>query len=178
MDRTEGTCPACGAPEGDGARCPSCGLPRPAPGHRVRFRRVLVADDSPFYLEGVAGFLRGRGLTGDVLTAVDGAGVVEAVAGALVARRPVSLAVLDVMMPRLNGIQVATALRAVERGFGARPAVVLFLSSRPLGSSLESVLGDLSPAYYLNKGADRPDVLEGRLLGVLEAIAAPGIRPD
>ncbi len=178
MDRSEGTCPACSAPAGEGVRCPSCGLPRAAPGRRTRFRRVLVADDSPFYLEGVAGLLRGRGLTGDVLTAVDGAGAVEAATGALIARRPVTLAVLDVMMPRLNGIQAATALRAVERGFGARPAAVLFLSSRPLGSSLKAVLGDLSPAYYLNKGADRPDALEGRLLGVLEAIAAPGIRPD
>ncbi len=178
MERADGTCTACGEPAGGGARCPSCGLPRAVPGRRVRFRRVLVADDSPFYLEGVAGLLRGRGLTGDVLTATDGAEAVETATRALVARRPVTLAVLDVMMPRLNGIQAATALRAVERGVGARPAPVLFLSSRPLGPSLKTVLGDLSPAYYLNKGADRPGALEGRLLGVLEAITAPGIRPD
>lgn len=175
-------CPACGEDvesyEVDlggltEVRCLRCGLPlaKRGDGARTRFRRVLVADDSAFFTQAVTEMLRDGGLAGEVVRAQDGSEAVEVAARALRERRPVSLAVIDLMMPRLNGLQVAVAMRAVERAFGARPAPVLFLSSRRLDASLQPLLAEISPAYYLNKGAGDGRPLAERLAEVLAAVA-------
>ncbi len=154
-------------------RCLRCGLPlaKGGDGERRRFRRVLVADDSAFFTEAVAEILAGSGLAGEVLRARDGAEAVEVTARALRERRPISLAVIDLVMPRLNGFQAAVALRAVERAFGARAANVIFLSSRRLDPSLQPLLTELAPAQYVNKSGGDGRPLAERLTEVLSAVA-------
>lgn len=160
-------------------RCAQCGMPLAKSAGReglVRFRRVLVADDSAFFLKALEETLRSRRLAGEVVGARDGAEAVEKATAALCEKRPVSLAILDLLMPRLNGLHAAVALRAVERGFGAAPAGVLFLSGRRLDPTLRPVLDELAPAFYLNKGTDGA-ALHRRLEEVLVAISSlPRVR--
>lgn len=158
-------------------RCIRCGLPleKRTTAAAVRFSRVLVADDSTFFTEGLETFLRGRNLAGAVTTAKDGAEAVERFAAGLKAREPHALVILDVLMPRLNGIQAAVAIRAVERGFGGRSADLLFLSFRGIDPNLQPLLTELAPAYYLNKGAGG-ELLGKRLEEVLGAIASSSRR--
>jgi len=155
-------------------RCLQCGLPlekRPAGASAARFRRVLVADDSPFFLASLEETLTSRRLAGEILKARDGAEAVEMAAAALRERRPPALVILDLLMPRLNGLHAAIALRAVERAFGAHRADILFLSGRRLDATLRPLLEELAPAYYLNKGSDGA-ALPQRLEEVLVALGA------
>lgn len=175
-------CPACG--EGVDSydvdlggltetRCLSCGLPleRRLESGATRFRRVLVADDSAFFTEGVTDFLSARGLAGEVLRAGDGGEAVAAVTGALRDRRPLDLVVLDLLMPRLDGFHAAIATRAVEQAFRSPRSAILFLSSRRIDPKMKPLLHELAPAYYLNKGAGG-QLLGRRLEEVLRAIGA------
>jgi DNA-binding NarL/FixJ family response regulator len=78
--------------------------------------RVVVADDHPAMLAAVAETLEGAGYT---VAARVGDG--RAAVGAVTRERP-DVAVLDVQMPQLNGIEVARAVRAA----GSETAFVFF----------------------------------------------------
>jgi DNA-binding response OmpR family regulator len=95
--------------------------------------RVLVVEDEPSLREGIADLLRGDGHT---VTAVgDGVAGVETGLGELF-----ELVVLDLMLPRLDGIEVCRRLRS------ARPGLpILMLTAR--GSEDDKVRG-------LGEGAD------------------------
>lgn len=181
-------CPACG--EGvqsydvdfggvTETRCACCGLPlgRRASERQLRFRRVLLADDSEFFTSGLRGYFEERGICNEVAVAADGAVAVERATRALRDRTPFSLVILDLLMPRLNGIHAAVALRAVERGFGGYRAPILFLSSRHIDPSLKSLLVELEPCFYLNKAAGGP-LFDGRLEEVLRAVVPAPRNPS
>ena len=95
--------------------------------------RVLVVEDEPALRDGISDLLGGDGHT---VTAV-GDGVLAVEAGLAA---PFELVVLDVMLPRLDGIEVCRRLRA------ARPGLpILMLTAR--GSEDDKVRG-------LGEGAD------------------------
>jgi DNA-binding response OmpR family regulator len=77
-------------------------------------RQILIVDDDPSIRNLLRLVAERRGLTVDM--AADGT---EALA--LLAERRYDLAVVDLMMPRLNGYDLVTALRA----FAQRPAIVI-----------------------------------------------------
>lgn len=155
-------------------RCLHCGLPmaRRSQAAPERFRRVLVADDSAFFTQGLESFLTSRRLAADVLKARDGAEAVEIAVASLREKRPLSLAILDLLMPRLSGIHAAVALRSVERGFGAATTPILFLSSRRIDDSFRPLLTELKPAYYVNKAAGEEGLLGERLESILRSVGA------
>lgn len=66
--------------------------------------RVLIADDDQHLREGLAALLKGQGY--DCLTAVDG---IEALA--LCQSNQLDLCILDVMMPRMDGMTLCQMLR-------------------------------------------------------------------
>jgi CheY-like chemotaxis protein len=155
-------------------RCLSCGLPLEKEGsQRTRFRRVLVADDSAFFTEGLESFLLDRKLAGDVAKARDGAEALELATIGLRERRSFTLAVLDFLMPRLDGFRCAVALRSVERAFRHPRSAIVFLSGHKLDAGFRPALQELKPAYYVNKasGGER-GLLGDRLETILRAVAA------
>lgn len=77
-------------------------------------RQILVVDDDPSIRTLLRLIAERRGLSVDV--AADGAEALQ-----LLAERHYRLAIIDLMMPRVNGYEVVTALRS----FGQRPAVVI-----------------------------------------------------
>ena len=85
-------------------------------------RKILVADDEPSIREILSIQLARMGY--EVVLAVDG---VEAVA-AYAAEKP-DLVLLDVMMPRLNGLNACRQIRELEKKSGSR-VPILFLTAR------------------------------------------------
>jgi len=85
-------------------------------------RKILVADDEPSIREILSIQLARMGF--EVVTAEDG---VEALA-AYEAEKP-DLVLMDVMMPRLNGLNACQQIRALEKKSGRR-VPVLFLTAR------------------------------------------------
>jgi two-component system response regulator RegX3 len=95
--------------------------------------RILVVEDEPGLREGLVDLLRGDGHT--VVAVADGAA-----AAARGLAEPFELVLLDLMLPRLDGIEVCRRLRA------ARPGMpILMLTAR--GSEDDKVRG-------LGEGAD------------------------
>jgi DNA-binding response OmpR family regulator len=81
---------------------------------------VLVADDDPDILGLVRFRLEREGC--EVVTAADGEAALE-----LALARPPDLALLDVMMPRLDGVEVVRRLRANET---TRSIPIILLTAR------------------------------------------------
>jgi PAS domain S-box-containing protein len=93
--------------------------PLPQPGHPLP-ARVLVADDNADMREYLARLLRTAGY--QVTTVTDGQAALDAVRAAIP-----DLVISDVMMPRLDGLGLVTALRADAR---TAAVPVLLLSAR------------------------------------------------
>jgi len=111
--------------------------------------RVLVADDSPLVLRLIEKLLSGAGLT--VITARDG---LEAVEKAFV--EDVSLVILDVMMPRMNGYQ---ACRVLKTEPATKDVPVVILTSRDQAGDRFWGL-ETGADYYITKDAEPQKIVE------------------
>jgi two-component system nitrate/nitrite response regulator NarL len=136
--------------------------------------RVLVADDHPVYLEGVARAISERAGLQLVGVAADGR---DAMAG--IRELAPDVAVLDVRMPGLTGVEIAA-----EIGRERLPTRVLLLSAQ---SDEQLIFDGLSvgASGYLLKDSDRGDICaaveaiaEGRavLAPVAQTALAQGVR--
>ena len=94
--------------------------------------RILLVEDDKEIREGIEIFLKGQGY--QVFQAADG---VEGLA--VLEREPIDLAIVDVMMPRMDGITMTARLRE------AYDFPVIFLSAK--SEEVDKILG-------LNMGAD------------------------
>ncbi|MBI5102285.1 MAG: response regulator [Nitrospirae bacterium] len=81
--------------------------------------RILVVDDLPFNLEVMEGFLYKEGYT--VITALNALEALE-----IIAKQRVDLAVLDVMMPGMNGFDLCRKIKSV---FGNRFFPVILVTA-------------------------------------------------
>ena len=107
--------------------------------------RVLLADDHPVVLQGLRALLDGLEDFTVVAEAGDG---LDAVNAAL--RTDVDLAILDVSMPRLTGVDAARQIKA------NRPDVsVLMLSMHDSEQYLFAALAAGASGYVLKSAADR-----------------------
>jgi DNA-binding NarL/FixJ family response regulator len=107
--------------------------------------RVLLADDHPIVLHGLRDLLDAEADFRVVGEASDGAEAVR-----LAAERDVDLAVLDVSMPRMTGLQAAQELHA--RMPGVR---VLMLSMHENEQILYEALRNGASGFVLKTAADR-----------------------
>jgi len=105
--------------------------------------RVLVADDSPLVLRLIEKMLSTAGL--GVVTARDGLEAVEKAFG-----EDVSLVILDVMMPRMNGYQ---ACRLLKTEPATRHVPVVILTSKDQAGDRFWGL-ETGADYYITKDAD------------------------
>jgi two-component system response regulator len=116
--------------------------------------RVLVADDNEDHL-----FLTVRALQEvpdvqlDIETATDGEEALDAVFG----ERPPNLILLDIKMPKLNGLEVLERLKADDR-LRKIPVVVLTSSERPEDVDATNRLGGNS---YVTKPSTGAGLREG-----------------
>jgi DNA-binding response OmpR family regulator len=126
-------------------------------------RRVLLAEDDRFLRRACEASLSQRGIV--VLSAIDGAAALE-----LARAEPVDLILLDMLMPRMNGLDVLRSLRADERTRDI-PVLVLSNSSREEDMALVSQLGVLG---YLVKANLSLRELGDRVTAILDGGSPEG----
>ncbi|MCL4817840.1 MAG: diguanylate cyclase [Vicinamibacteria bacterium] len=111
--------------------------------------KVLIADDSPLVLRMIEKMLEGAGLR--VVTARDG---IEAIEKAFV--EDVSLVILDVTMPRMNGYQACRLLKSEPNTRGL--PVVILTSRDQAGDRFWGL--QTGADYYITKDAEPQKILE------------------
>ena len=142
---------------GEVPRCALCGLELAeeiitAP---VGLDTVIVVEDSEMLREATTDLLLSENLARFVTPCHDGGEFLSTATKLLKAQRSIDLIVLDVNLPVINGINAAIALRMIERGLEtSRRIPILFFASRTPDDALRRVLQFLTPARYLNKGAE------------------------
>jgi two-component system phosphate regulon response regulator PhoB len=107
---------------------------------KTRTKQILLVEDDRFLRRACAAGLRQRGWT--VLTAEDGEEALR-----MTQHEAIDLVLLDMLMPKLHGLEVMRALRADERT-RALPVIVLSNSSRE--KDVQEVL-ELGAVDYLVK---------------------------
>jgi two-component system cell cycle response regulator len=127
--------------------------------------QVLIADDSPVVLHMLGTMFRGTGF--EVVTAKDG---IEAVEKAFT--HDISLIILDVMMPRLNGYQTCRLLRSDPQ---TKDIPVIILTSKDQVADRFWGL-ETGADHYLTKD-EAPSKLLELVAGTLAAWKSRGTRP-
>ncbi|ADB53792.1 response regulator transcription factor [Conexibacter woesei] len=117
-----------------------------APTSRVR---VLVADDHPLFREAIVRTIRERPDFELVGEASDGRAALEAIR-----ELQPDVAVIDVKMPELDGLQVVSAVRRDELG------TRILLLSAYLDSAIVFQAVGAGAAAYLSKEADRAQIAD------------------
>lgn len=131
----------------------------------TRMSHILIVDDDPHIRDLLAFALGKAGMS--VAEASDGED-----AQAAIARRMPDLMVLDINMPRLNGLDLCRMLRA-EGGAGAA-LPILFLSSRD--DEIDRIVGiEIGGDDYVVKPFS-PRELAARVKVILRRAAAGGVR--
>jgi sigma-B regulation protein RsbU (phosphoserine phosphatase) len=124
--------------------------------------RLLVVDDVPENRDLLVRRLQRQGHT-LIATACDGIEALEAIRTAVAADNPFDAVLLDVMMPRMSGVEVLEAMRA-EPALAATPVIMISAATE-----LETVVRciELGAEDYLPKPFN-PVLLRARLGTVLE----------
>lgn len=103
----------------------------------MEHNRILIAEDDPDIIEGVSLYLRSAGFT--VSSAMDGISALE-----LFRREQISLVLVDIMMPKMNGYQLIQEIRRESN------LPVIVLSAKNLDS--DKILGlDIGADAYITK---------------------------
>lgn len=118
---------------------------------------VVIAEDEPHILKSIAFIVEREG--GQPVEARDGASALAAVR-----RTPPVLAILDVMMPAPDGLEVTRQLRA-DPDFAELPIVVLTAMNEP---DIERAAKEAGATYYLRKPFD-PRALRELIVSYLKA---------
>jgi DNA-binding response OmpR family regulator len=126
-----------------------------AAGSGTRVQRVVVADDDPDIVDILKFNLEAAGY--DVLTASDG----EAARDLILASVP-DLVVLDIMMPKMDGLEVLTVVKAHTQ---TRSIPVVMLTAKTSDNDLWQGW-DAGADYYITKPFDLEELM--RFIGYLQ----------
>jgi len=126
--------------------------------------RILIVEDEPAMVEGLRDNFEYEGY--DVISAGDGmAGLDRALAD------DPDLVVLDVMMPRMSGLDVCKQLKAKRPGLP-----IIMLTAR--GQEIDKVVGlELGADDYVTKPFSIRELM-ARVKAVLRRVAPQGLTPD
>jgi len=115
---------------------------------------VLLADDSPLTRDVIKAMLLQKKVAESVLAFDDGQQLVSEFTKRLTGHAPVTMIILDLQMPVMDGITTARILRNLEEKFKIARIPILFFSARKCDEPLKKQMALYSPAVYLNKGSD------------------------
>lgn len=133
---------------------------------------VLMAEDTDAVRVTVAKALIDQKVSREIAQARNGAEFVAQATQRLREGHPISLAILDVEMPIMNGVQAARSLRELETQVGLkRRTPILFFTTRKCDDRFKQVLQQLQPSSYVNKGSSQdPAALATRVMKVLQLL--------
>jgi DNA-binding response OmpR family regulator len=119
-------------------------------------KQILLVEDDRFLRRACAAGLRQRGWT--VLTAVDGEEALR-----IIQSERIDLVLLDMLMPKLHGLDVMRALKAEER---TQSILVLVLSNSSREQDVQEIM-NLGAVGYLVKANLSLQELGDRVAGLL-----------
>lgn len=165
-------CPSCGV-EVEGyvmqqrgetiIHCSICGLVIPEddkPPALELLKCVALAEDTETLRRMLEQMLVQQKIAREVVAAKNGVEFISLISKRMKDDLPISLALLDVEMPVMTGIQAAISLREMEKTFQRkRKTPILFFTGKPCDEKFKAVLKQLEPSSYVNKGQS-PDPLE------------------
>ena len=126
-------------------------------------KRILLVDDEPLILKGLRFTLEQEGY--DVLTAADGEEALK-----VFFEQPVDLVLLDVMLPKMDGIQVCQRIRESSN------VPILMLTAK--GEDMDKILGlEYGADDYMTKPFNILEV-KARIKTVLRRAAQPAANEE
>ena len=163
-DRREITCTYCGF---------TLDVVKSGKSSDVREGYVLVTDDSKNVREIIAGALKETNIYKNIMTFENGLELTTSFAYLVSRNSPIDVAIIDLVMPIMDGFTAANTLRAIEFQYNISPTPIIFFSAVQADDSFREKMVLLSPAIYLNKGADpEPDSLARRVKQLVELLTA------
>lgn len=161
------------------AHCANCGLilqlQDQKKEQKIRtLQYVIAAEDSPLLLKTIAKMMQEKGIAKEVESCKNGEEFITKATERIKQNQQISMAILDVAMPILNGINATVIFRALEKGFDRkRLTPVLFFTSYKCDDTFKKVLKYTAPAKYINKGAGAsPEQFAERLYQVIYQLLA------
>lgn len=121
----------------------------------MELKKILIVDDDADIVRIVSTMLEGQGW--HVLTALSGEEAVRTLS-----RETPDMALVDIMMPRMNGIEVLREARRIAPDM----RIIMITAYGDVGSYLESM--DLGACEYINKPFETAE-----LLGLIRRCSAP-----
>ncbi len=183
MSQPKKYCPSCGtdvayytmnSSSGEVDRCEHCSMELhdadsdPGP---MSVGKVYVVEDTVLIREMIKDIIIAKDLAQEVKTCSNGAEFLAYFTRDLIKRDPPGIIMLDVVMPTLNGINAAIAVRSVEKAFGMRATPILFFTVKEIDETFKKVLKYSSPAMYINKGRDSsPEKMQKRIEAVVNKL--------
>lgn len=159
------------SPEGEVDRCQVCNSvisDEELKIEHISLGMVYVVEDTALLREMIKDILLVRGLAQNVQGCVNGAEFLSYYTVDLIKKSPPGLVMLDVVMPVMNGINAAVAMRAVERAFGKHRTPILFFTVKQCDEAFRKVLRFCTPAMYINKGTESsPAKMKARVEAVV-----------
>ena len=126
-------------------------------------KRILLVDDEPLILKGLRFTLEQEGY--EILTAADGEEALQ-----VFFEQPVDLVLLDVMLPKLDGIQVCQRIRESSN------VPILMLTAK--GEDMDKILGlEYGADDYMTKPFNILEV-KARIKTVLRRAAQPAVNEE
>ena len=161
-DRREITCAYCGF---------TLDIEKSGKSSNVREGYVLITDDSKNVRDIIVDALKATNIYKNIMTFENGLELTTSFSYLVSRNSPIDVAIIDVVMPIMDGFTAAKTLRAIESKYKISATPIIFFSAVQADDSFRAKMELLSPAIYLNKGADPdPDSLARRveqLVGLL-----------
>jgi CheY-like chemotaxis protein len=115
---------------------------------------IIAVDDADTHRSLLQGLLERSRLADEIVALHSGAEMVSTVARRFAEGQPVSLVILDVEMPAMDGFTAARFLRSLEAKMRRPPCPVIFFTARKADDNLRRQMAALRPAWYCAKGVD------------------------
>jgi len=136
-----------------------------------KMETIILAEDSELVMRILKDMIVKKGLSRRVISCKNGFEFVINYIQNRGNKAPLGLAILDVVMPVLNGISAAVAIRAWERAMDIQPIPVLFFTGKRCDDTFRRVIQHTRPAMYINKGSsDSATQLEVRIEKVISQL--------
>jgi len=142
--------------------------PGPVP---AKFETIILAEDSELVALILQEMIRIKNLAQRVISCKNGFEFLISYLKNRSENIHPGLVILDVIMPVLNGISAAVAIRSWEKALNLAPIPILFFTSKRCDDTFKRVLQHTSPSMYINKGvSDSASKLEVRIEKIIKQL--------
>ncbi len=175
-------CPSCGEPVDifvmisngeERIHCSECGLDLSKKVYKQEIlNRIIIADDSTIMRKQVAEALINSRISIDLIESENGRAFLSRLSELFKNNLDVDLAILDVNMPIISGIDAARTMRAMETGLKKTKKIpIVFFSVVKCDDNFKKIMNLTKPAAYLNKGnSTDKEQFRKRLIDVIDRI--------